>query len=85
MGLDASKKGEQEPIIVEIVEYEKIDVVLSKMLVPFSEMVVDSKVSDVYVGHEKIPFEQRNPVYKSMMRKEFEGEVNRFMKEICWK
>jgi hypothetical protein len=71
MGLEASIKEEREPIIVEILEYENLAVVLSRVIVPFSEMLATSKVPDVYLGHEKIPFKQRDPLYKSIMRKEF--------------
>ena len=71
MGLEASKKEEREPIIVEIVEYDNIKTVLSKMVIPFSEALGVSSTPDVYSGDERIPFEQRDPVYKSMMKQEF--------------
>jgi hypothetical protein len=71
MGLEASKKEEPEPINIEIIEYENIESVLSKIIIPFSEALGAKGTPDVYLGHEKIPFEQRDPVYKSMMRQEF--------------
>jgi len=71
MGLEASKKKEQEPIIIEIVEYENIDVILSKVIIPFSEVIRTSSVPDIYVGHEKIPFEKRHSLYRIIMRQEF--------------
>ena len=71
MGLEASKKEEREPIIVEIVEYDNIKTVLSKIVIPFSEVLGASSTPDVYSGDERIPFEQLDPVYKSMMKQEF--------------
>ena len=81
MGLEASKKEEREPIIVEIVEYDNIKTVLSKMLIPFSEVLGVSSTADVYVGHEKIPFEKRDPVYKTLMKQEFCDAIRYFRKQ----
>jgi len=71
MGLEASIKEEHEPIILEIVDYDNIDMVLSKAIIPFSEVMEACSVPYVYVGHEKIPFEKRDPVYKTLMKQEF--------------
>ena len=71
MGLEASKKEEREPIMIEIVEYDSIETVLSKMIIPFSEVLGASSTPDVYSGNERIPFEQRDPVYKNIMKQEF--------------
>jgi len=78
MGLEASKKEEREPIIVEIVEYDNIKTVLSKMVIPFSEALGVSSTPDVYSGDERITFEQRDPVYKSMMKQEFYDVMRSF-------
>ena len=78
MSLEASKKEEREPIIVEIVEYDNIKTVLSKMVIPFSEVLGVSSTPDVYSGDERIPFEQCDPVYKSMMKQEFYDAMRYF-------
>ena len=71
MGLKASKKEECEPIIIELLEYDSIDEVLSKAIIPFSKVLGASSAPYVYVGHEKIPFEKRDPAYKILMKQEF--------------
>jgi len=71
MGLEASKKEKQEQIIIEISEYDRFETLLSKIIIPFSEVLKASNSPDVYFGYEKIPFEKRNPTYKSIMRQEF--------------
>jgi hypothetical protein len=71
MGLEASKKEKSEPLIIEIIEYDTIETVLSKIIIPFSELMGTNGAPDVYLRYEEIPFEQRDPVYKSMMRQEF--------------
>jgi len=63
--------SEHEPLIIEIVEYENIEELLSKIIVPFSKVLRTSNVPDVYVGYEKIPFEKRDPLYQTIMRQEF--------------
>lgn len=71
MGLEASKKKEHEPIIIELLNYDNFDVVLSKIIVPFSEVIGNTTVPDIYAGHEKIPFKKRYPLYQAIMRQEF--------------
>ncbi len=79
MGLEAKKEEDRGPIIIEIVNYENIDVVLSKIIIPFSEVLGTSNVPDVYMGYEKIPFEKRDPLYQTIMRQEF-GNAMRALK-----
>ena len=71
MGLEASKKEKHDPIVIEIMDYDNLEVVLSKIIIPFSEVIKTSGVPDVYVGREKIPFEKRDPLYQTIMRQEF--------------
>ncbi len=71
MGLEASKKEKHEPIIIEIMNYHNLDEILLKVVVPFSEVLGTSNIPDVYIGHEKIPFEKREPFYQTIMRQEF--------------
>ena len=71
MGLEASKKEKHEPIIIEIMNYHNLDVVLSKIVIPFSEVLGTTSIPDVYIGHEKIPFEKREPLYQTIMKQEF--------------
>lgn len=71
MGLEASKKEEHGPIIIEIRNYDNLKSVLSKIVIPFSEVIRDSNIPDVYVGYEKIPFEKRDSLYQTIMRQEF--------------
>jgi hypothetical protein len=71
MGLEIEKNRKHEPLVIEISEYEAIELVLSKIIIPFSEVLKASNAPDIYVGYEKIPFEKRDPMYKSIMRQEF--------------
>ncbi len=75
MGLEASKKEEQEPVVIKIEDYDNLEAVLSKIVVPFSEVIRDSHAPDVYAGYEKIPFEKRYPLYQTIMRQEFADAV----------
>ena len=71
MGLEASKKEEQEPVVIKIEDYDNLESVLSKIVVHFSEVIRDSNNPDVYAGYEKIPFEKRDQFYQTIMRQEF--------------
>ena len=78
MGLEASKKEKHEPIVIELLNYDNLDAVLSKIIIPFSEVLGTSNMPDVYVGYEKIPFERRDPLYKTIMRQEFADSMRDF-------
>lgn len=82
MGIETSKKKENEPIIIELTNYNNLNVVLSKILIPFSEVMGNSNVPDVYAGYEKIPFEKRDPLYKTIMRQEFANAIKALKPKI---
>ncbi len=75
MGLEASKKKEHGPIIIELLNYDNLDVLLSKIVIPFSEVLGNTTVADIYAGHEKIPFKKRYPLYQAIMRQEFASVI----------
>ena len=75
MGLEIDKNREHEPLVIQILNYDTIELVLSKIIVPFSEVLKASNVPDIYFGYEKIPFEKRDPIYKSMMKQEFSDKT----------
>lgn len=69
--MEVSKKEKHDPVVIRIMDYDNLEDVLSKIIIPFSEVMRDSHVPDVYVGYEKIPFEKRYPLYQAIMRQEF--------------
>ncbi|MDX1798526.1 MAG: hypothetical protein R3255_07750 [Candidatus Lokiarchaeia archaeon] len=44
---------------------------ISDMVIPFSRLFKNYKPSDIYSGIEKIPFKERDPEYKMILRQEF--------------
>ncbi len=44
---------------------------LSEILIPFSEFFAKTEKKDIYSGEERIPFESRDPEYKSILLTEF--------------
>ena len=80
MSSQAEKKENREPLFVEILEYDKIEIILSKIVVPFSKFEKASSAPDLYSGSEKIPFEARDSLYKSAMRQEFANAMRAFRK-----
>ena len=75
LGLEVEKNKKHEPLIIEISNYETMELVLTEILVPFSEILKTKGTPDIYSGYEKIPFEKRDPLYKSIMRQEFAGAM----------
>jgi hypothetical protein len=81
MSFEVDKKNKQEPVIVEVQEYDNIKIILSKIIVPFSEIGKELGAPDLYSGYENIPFENRDPLYRSIMRQEFADAMRSFRKE----
>lgn len=59
----------------------ELDVDYSKIVIPFSKMFKPYKPKDIYSGNERIPFSERDPEYKMIMRYEFAN----FIKEKNYK
>ena len=80
MSSQAEKKENREPLFVEILEYDNIEIILSKIVVSFSKFEKASSSPDLYSGREKMPFEARDLLYKSVMRQEFADAMRAFRK-----
>ncbi|MBA7614242.1 hypothetical protein ES703_21505 [subsurface metagenome] len=54
--------------------FEKVfeqNIDFSKIVIPFSKIIGSLKLIDIYSGKEKIPFKERNPDYKMILKQEF--------------
>ena len=71
MGIELEKNRKHDTLVIEISEYDSVELMISKIIIPFSEVLKASGVPDIYFGHEKIPFEKRDPFYKSIIKQEF--------------
>ena len=78
MGLEIGENKQNEPIIIEIVEYDNFKSVLSKIVEPFSEYIRSPRSPDLYNGQEKISFGKRYPNYKELMYSEFENAMREY-------
>ena len=81
MSSQVEKKENRKPLLIEILEYDNIEIILSKIVVPFSKFQKASSTPDLYSGSEKMPFEARDSLYKSAMRQEFAEAMRVFKKE----
>ncbi|MFX1497988.1 MAG: hypothetical protein ACFFBH_10700 [Promethearchaeota archaeon] len=61
----------------EIKNYRELENILTKALIPFSKFLDKKREPDIYNGKEDIPFERRHPIFKALMRIEFEDR-NKF-------
>lgn len=53
-----------------------------RLIVPFSRLMKNRNSVDIYTGEESIPFENRDPLFKSILRKEFSNAIKEFSKSI---
>lgn len=62
-----------EDHIKEIIKIKKkvSDFEISQVVIPFSKICKSYKPIDIYSGNEKIPFKERDPEYKMILRQEF--------------
>lgn len=76
------KKEKDIEIEVNIRNNLELEYILSQMFIPFSRLLDKNIESDIYTGEEKIPFEQRHPIYKALLRIEFEDDFREGIKSI---
>ena len=80
MSSKAEKKENRDPLFVKILEYDNIEIILSKIVVPFANFEKVSSAPDLYSSHEEMPFEARDPLYKKVIRQEFADAILAFRK-----
>jgi hypothetical protein len=51
---------------------------LPKIIEPYSSFFAIKKKPDIYSGEENMPFKQRHPTYKSLMKLEFQDALRQF-------
>ncbi len=49
---------------------------VSEIVIPFSRLFRKYESTDIYSGSEKIPFKERDPEYKMILRQEFANTFN---------
>ncbi|MFX1357191.1 MAG: hypothetical protein ACFFA8_07875 [Promethearchaeota archaeon] len=61
-------------------ENSKLKLVLNKsnVIIPFSEFFNKETRKDIYDGNEKLPFNKKHPIFKALMRIEFEDAMRKF-------
>jgi hypothetical protein len=72
MSLGIFKKEKNIENKTEIKSDLEFGYMLTKALIPFSKFLDKSREPDIYNGKEKIPFEKKHPIFKALMRIEFE-------------
>lgn len=56
--------------------YSKLGINISKVVIPFSKLCRNYQSPDIYSGNEKIPFVDRDPDYKRILRQEFSNNFH---------
>jgi len=74
IGYNISKNSENE-----IIDWRAL---YKNLSVPFSSFIKQKRPKDIYSGVETIPFEKRDPLFKSILRKEFSNAIKDFYKEL---
>jgi hypothetical protein len=44
---------------------------ISRAIIPYSKIFKSYKAADIYSGNERIPFKERDPEFKLILRQEF--------------
>ncbi|TFG20573.1 MAG: hypothetical protein EU533_06015 [Promethearchaeota archaeon] len=51
------------------------DLELERIIIPFSTFMPRRSAEDIYTGKEKIPFKEHHPIYKAILKLEFEDAI----------
>ena len=78
MSSTSIKEEKIKDLIINTLSENLIEPSLSEIVIPFSSLIECKSSPDIYKGYEKIPFQQRHPVYKAIMKIEFEEALRKF-------
>ncbi len=56
--------------------------IINQVSIPLSRLIKNQRTVDIYTGEEKIPFDKRDPLYKTILRKEFSNAIIEFSNTI---
>lgn len=51
---------------------------LSRIVTPYSSFFIVERKRDIYTGDEKLPFKQRHPTFRSLMKLEFQDALRNY-------
>lgn len=57
---------------------------IPKIFIPFTKFFENQDKKDIYSGNEKIPFNKKHPIFRALMRIEFEDAMRRYLKTISY-
>lgn len=83
MSSKSVRKEKNNHIIIDIEDERNFEQIISEAILPFSEVIRKIKSPDIYTGKEKIPFNERHPNFKSLMRIEFEDAIRAISKKTA--
>jgi hypothetical protein len=78
MSSGSIEKDKEEHFLMERNREKPLKLILSEIIIPFSSVIEQQSYPYIYEGDEKIPFQQRHPIYKAMMKIEFEEALRQF-------
>ena len=75
----SSKSTEKKPQIISVSSVEE-PLKLKNAIVPFSKF--GHSIQYIYNGNEKIPFRERDPLYQTILKREFAEAIAWFIKNL---
>lgn len=75
-------KEKIEIIDLQIENEKSILEIISDISIPFSEFLNEQVSSDIYSGIEKMRFNERHPIFKALLKLEFEEAVLQYLNKI---
>ncbi|MFW9772845.1 MAG: hypothetical protein ACFFFB_10650 [Candidatus Heimdallarchaeota archaeon] len=55
---------------------------ISEFVIPYSKIIRNPITRYIYSGNENIPFKNKNPIFKSLMKIEFETAMRDYLKSL---
>lgn len=68
-----------EDAIVNYIGPEKLFFEFQDHVIPISSIITKKVAEDIYSGNEDIVFKDRHPIYKALLKLEFEEALNSYL------
>ncbi len=81
MSIKGKQKKEHKLYSFDIEDVGIFQKALSQIVQPYSSFFVTKQKEDIYSGEEKMPFNQRHPTFRALMKLEFKDALLQFEKK----
>jgi len=77
-----TQKERTDIINIQLENEKPINEIFSDIIIPFSKIFKEDNSNNIYTGSEKMRFSERHPIFKALLKLEFEEVILEYLNKI---